>query len=230
MALELPSNLVDCISRIEVLRGHRVTEGRVWLYVQSDPEYFNEIVADNIALARSRYGFSPVEHSDWVYPALSYLGGGWGGDSNQPRPLNSWILKNPVSFVPTCAQIREQYEWCAEYLRASSDKTIHLAAEEELQEKYVARVCGEFSDHIKLLAHWREIKSPREQQECYTGMTGRQVKVMVNAQLENTLSAKRVKENYEQVLAPEFLIESATAHYAMEAEILRQLQGSMRYC
>lgn len=230
MALELPTQLVECISRIKTISNRRVVQERVWLYVQSSPDYFNEFVKDNLVLLHARYGFNSNEHGDWVCPSLCYLGGIDGGEGNNLRALNSLILKSPVDEMPSMEEIKIQHEWCEEFSRASSDKTHTLLTTEELQEHYVARICSQFYDHTILLNAWRESGSPRDQQDCANTNDRKHIKSVLTAQRRNVLSAKELVQKFQKVFAPSFIVDRAKATQLLEQKVYEQLEEILRSC
>lgn len=227
----LPPQIASLVSQTakKRLRGYRITPDYVEAYVQSTPEFFNEIVADHLALCHARYCFHSPEHEDWVYPAFC-LKGGAAVNPSRIYPLNSWVLKSPVDLVPSYDQIVEEHDWSTEFVRASSKTPIVLLTQDELHEQYVIRTCEQIIDHLKMLVVWVEAGRPREQQDCFTGMDRKKVRKVLSSQRLNELDAKEKLAIFKKYHAPSFMIDELRASLAREQSICDQLNESMRYC
>lgn len=217
MKLELPTSLVDCIARTKVVLHRKVSSERSWLYCSAPPESFNAMVADHITILRAQYGFDPCEHSDWVQPEVCYTKA-FPGEKHSTHPLNSWLLKDPVSFVPSFKHLREQFEWYEEYVLFSKNKVPALTAE-EVQDSYVVKACEDFASYASLLSLWRNYGSPRDQWECTIGLNHRQVKKVQAYQHHNVLTAKIIMDGFESLYAPRFLKVQAMGAHAKEVAI-----------
>lgn len=227
----LPPQIASLVSQASKkrLRGYRVTPDYAETYVQSTPEFFNEIVSDYLALCHAEYGFYSPEHGDWVYPAKG-LKGGVQSNKDRMSPLNSWVLKSPVDLVPSYDQIVEEREWRLELVKASSSTPIVLLTLDQLHEDYVTRTCEQVIDHLKLLGIWADAGRPREQQDCFTGMDRKGVKKVLGLQRLNELDAKEKLAIFKKYHAPSFMVDELRASLAREQSICDQLNESMRYC
>lgn len=227
----LPSHVASLISDASKrrLRGYRISPEYVDRYVQSTPEFFNEIVADCLALCHAEYGFYAPEHENWVYPAR-YLKGGAHLRPDGVSPLNSWVLKSPVDLVPSYEQIVEEEGWRQELVKASSSTPIILLSLDVLHEQYVKRTCEQVVDHTQMLSLWVDAGRPREQQDCFTGMKRKQVKEVLVLQRMNALDAKEKLSIFRKYHAPSFIVDELRASLAREQSICDQMSESMRYC
>lgn len=236
MGLDLPSELVKCLSRTRVSYNDAVTEEKLWLYVQSSPEDFNAMVTDHVKLIHARYGFSAPEHGDWVYPACCCFAGAEGISKSTSRPLNSWDLKEPFTPVPSLGEIRQQHEWRQEYIRATAGNKnrpslqVEECEAEDLQEQHVGKVCAQLADYTILLVEWRNAGGPREQEDCLGNLDRKQMKSILNAQRRTMLDAKKIMEGFRLLYAPTFMIENATATYMREQVLCEQIRHAMRFC
>ncbi len=231
MASKLPPRVQDWIAATlkAAPKHHRISPAKAEIYVQSTSEFFNGIVADHLVLRRAQVGFDALEHADWVYPALC-LRAGAQTQSEGISPLNSWVLKSPIDWVPTFSHIIEECEWRREVMELCSDSPAAPLSLEQLQEELVAKTCEQVVDFVKILDMWVEAGRPREQQDCFTNMNRKLVKRVLDRQIINKRSAKEKLDTFKKYFAPDFLVEQLEGAYAKESAICEQLSESMRYC
>ena len=231
MASELPEQLQIWIAAAFKTNPqyHCISPEQTELYVQSTSEFFNEIVADHLVVRRAQVGFDALEHSDWVYPALCVR----AGVQTHPEgiaPLNSWMLKSPLDWVPTFSQIIEECEWRREVVEVCSSSPTTPISVEQLQEELVVKTCEQVVDFVKILAVWVEAGRPREQQDCLIKMDRKRVKKILEQQIINKERAKEKLDIFKKYFAPDFLIEQLEGSYMKESAICEQLSESMRHC
>jgi hypothetical protein len=229
MERELPSRLVDCIGRTPIVNHRKISAERLELYAQAPSEHFNAVVADQVSIFRSQYGFEPCEHSDWVFPARQYKKKR-EGKPDVIQVLNSWMMKEPITYVPTLKHLKEEFDWLAEYSYSAGSANKKINTPEVLQEMYILRVCDELHEFVEHLRDWREVGMPREQSECFTGLSRSQIKSTRTYQKHNVLSAKQAEEKVVALYAPRFVAVATKAAHAKEVVIYDQLGEAMRNC
>lgn len=230
--LSLPSQLVDAIDAVKPIRFGKFTPDRAWLYAASSPDYFNEVLADSVALLYAQYGFNPPEHDDWVCLDVVYSVSGrlnFETEKNFVYPLSSWDLKEPISYLASLEDMLELSFCIKKSFKDEQDKTKMPVSVEDLQERRIETACQQLRDCETLLRLWVRRQSPREQEQCFSSLTRKAVKQMLSDQDENINFAQEKLQLFSRLEYPQFILDECQAKLHRECRISDQIKEVLRY-
>lgn len=235
--MNLPSNLLCAICNATMEQG--VCFDPLWATVhqQTAIEDFNATLELQILLLHTKYRLNPPALADWVstksrYKVSKPIGNEeeLGKESEEFRPLNSWILKDPVGMIPSKEEIIEETEWKNFVSRTLFGKQLswHI---DDVHGSYVRQACAEVLCFERLLIEWRHFGSVNDQEEwSFSSKEERtQFRGDVKRQRINVLNAKQKLELFQKNNAPDFLISQAAGAGLREKRLLDQMQVALTH-
>ncbi len=231
MNYHFPTGFMEAVQGVERKRYERLQKGRAWLHAASPPEYFNAILRDRVELLNAQYGFNAPEHEDWVDPSVLYFmarGKDESDVSSFGRPLNSWILKNPVDFLPSIEEIKELAHCMHTGLVRSADKTLSAPSADQLHENFIETACLQLRDTFVVLSYWREAGQPREQSFRFPTLTRKDIKKVLDSQNRNMDNASRRLHIISKASYPQFMLDRYRANLAQDQQIFGQIKELLR--
>jgi hypothetical protein len=233
--MNLPVQLLEAINIAK--NEERNTFSSEWVKVCEGflIEELNSFLEGECLALRNKFKFNPLEHEDWISAQVWYIVGpaqGATGNSDTTRPLNSWILKDPVAPVPTTEQIFEDLAWRNPLMKALSKTTEPSKTYEELHREYVWEACKQVTNFSQLLQAWVDIGSPYEQEQCIFRSKDEKVLLRraIKVQRYAMLETRRKLELYVRTGAPSFLIEQAAGSSFREKKLLDQMHNALSIC
>lgn len=228
MDYKLPQSLVNVLKRTPVLSVAKLSPDREWLYTALTPEHFNAIVEDRVTALCAQYGFNAPEHSDWVDTTRVYIGREMEGldpflGTIANRPLNSWVLKDPIIYVPSISKMKELVEHIRSMAENETKQNLVPPTSECINESFVKLACKQIRDLKSLLSAWRESQSPKEQVECHNASHS-QIKDMLSEQGKNLLASKKKYDLFEKLKYPEFFLDIFGYKVVQDRLVLEQLR------
>jgi hypothetical protein len=232
MDISFPKNLVQAINIAQ--KQERNTFSAEWVEVCEGflIEELNSFIQGECLALRNKFNFYPLEHEDWVSVQRWYAvepAEGAVGDAETLRPLNSWILKDPVAFVPSTKEIQEDLAWRNPLMRDISKVPVRPKTFEELHREYVWEACKQVVKFSKLLQEWVEIGSPYQQEQCIFRRKDEKVELRraIKVQRYAMADAWKKLELYIKTKAPTFLIEQASGKSFREKKLLDQMRNAL---
>lgn len=229
--LSLPSHLVAAINAVKPFSFERFIPEEAWLYAASSPDYFNEILADRVALLHAQYGFNPPEHGDWVCADVVYLISGrlsMGSEKSFVYPLSSWDLKEPIDYLPSLEEMLELHFRMVKTIKDDGDLTTRPVTVEDIQEIRINTACQQLRDCETLLKLWVNRQSPRDQEQCFSSLGRKQIKQMLEHQDESINFAQEKLALFSTLEYPQFILDECHAKLYRECRISDQLKEVLR--
>ncbi len=229
--LSLPSRLVAAIDAVKSVNFGKFALNRTWLYAASSPEYFNEVLADRVAVLYAQYGFNPPEHGDWVCLDVVYLISArlnFETEKNFVYPLSSWDLKEPISYLPSLEDMLELSFCIKKSFKDEQDQTKMPVSVEDLQERRIQTACQQLRDCQTLLRLWVGRQSPREQEQCFFSLTRKAIKQMLSDQDESINFAHKKLSLLSSLRYPQFILDECQAKLCRECMISDQIKEVLR--
>lgn len=211
----------------------RFDPGWCRVHEQASVECFNSILQAKILLLHAEYRFNAPALADWVSTKSSYMLGvpignekGLKNLSQQTRPLNSWVLKDPVGMLPSFDEIKEETEWKNSVSQNVFNGKAEVWHVDEVHSSYINQACAEVLCFERLLIDWRNLGCILDQeQETISSKEERlHFRQAVKRQRINVLAAKEKIESYRKYAAPDFLVAQAAGASLHEKRLLDQMQ------
>ncbi len=207
-----PPSLLITMEKAVLGRPTLLVSESGWLHAAMSPEAFNSLAEDKLVLIRAKYAFNPPEHGDWVHPSAGYFADSdWQTETEVDtclrHPLNSFILKDPISPVPTLSDILALADHMHMLVASGRDKTSKAPTAEELHDNYMLRVCEQLKTCDRLLQEWILLSSPRMQEECVT-FPKRKIMLKIRSDQEKSVIAcHKIYNHLMKNLFPQFVID-----------------------
>ncbi len=216
-------------------KRYRFEPNWVSRYLQVSTFELNALFEVEIFGYRLRYRFSPNSHSDWVCPHSWYrLNSAVGNPdaSDYLRPLNSWILKDPVGFIPSEEDLVEETTWRRTLPKRFRVGRWQEATFQQVRAYYVREACREMVQYQRLLLEWSHVGRKQDQEEWSFGSPQNRATFRRNMKLQqkNVLEAKRKLEFLQQNHAPSFLTAYASGQLLQERQILDKMHEALLVC
>ena len=229
-----PSRLLKGIRQAEQTPRCEFVPQWVSVYECMSIQQFNAILRAEVLSLRIRYRYSATCHGDWVSLSSWYRVNSAIGNENKPeweRPLNSWVLKDPVGYVPSCEELETETTWLTKLSVLLKEQFVAKTVA-ELHSSYVRESCKDMVNYERLLFEWRTAGSPVDQEDfSFSSAESRKVfRAKLKQQRNNMLDAKKKLELYRKTDAPEFLISSAAGASLREARLLEQMYTALSVC
>lgn len=234
-----PSKLLHAIAGAEEFHmsgDYGFGTGFASLYECWPIDDFNSLLFAEMLRLHKDYGFHPTEHSNWVTPRMEYKIHSRPSVIRQGehrRLLNSWALKDPVSFVPAEELLLEELEWTnLLYGALSKKRPAPVITLDKLHHDYVVEACRQTHAFHLLLAEWRKAGKPTSQEECLVDHKAEKLllKSVLKDQRLNELDAKERAQVVAKAGAPQFLIDASLGNWQRESEISKQVQEAICMC
>lgn len=215
--------------------GYRFEPNWVPRYLGLSTLEFNALLEVEIYGYRFRYRFSPNSHGDWVCPHSWYQLNSAAGNPDAPeylRPLNSWVLKDPVGMVPLQEELEEETKWRRTLPKCFRAGRWQEATFEQVRAYYVREACREMVQCERLLFEWQRVGHKHDQEDWTFGTPKNKenFRKNVKVQRKNLQAAKQRLEFLQQNHAPEFLINHASGQLLQDNQILEKMNEALRIC
>lgn len=230
--MNTPKKLVSAIHAFGLQEQMRFEPNWAAVYENWPIEHFNALAMAEICTLRLRFRFTANCHEDWVSPLSSYrIAAAIGNDDSveHERPLNSWVLKDPVGLVPSPDDLEEEIEWRSRLSKILHNNEIAEKTLKELGAWYVREACREVVMYERLLLEWYRLGAYEDQAGWSFGSSGnrKEFRAKLKYQQLNIADARKKLELYKRTGAPDFLIGRAADQSFREKKILDQMYAAL---
>lgn len=229
----------DCLTRVlnsaETVEQNLFVPAWAPVYECRTIEEFNAVLEAEILILNVQFRFNACAHGDWVSPHVWYRINSATGNEDKPeyfRPLSSWLLKDPVGFVPSLQELEEEVRWRRRLVQILSTEAIPNKTIDELHTFYVREACKDVTNYKTLLWEWFKSGLPCDQEEWTFNSTEERkgFRARIKQQRFNLLEARQRFEIFRKTGAPEFLTEFAAGQSLQEKRILDQMHQALNLC
>lgn len=202
------------------------------VHEQDSINHLNATLQSQILFLRVRYEFNPLALGDWVSTKSWYRvsvpitsEGRQSRELEELRPLNSWVLKDPVGIIPSVDEITEETEWKNSVSASLFGKYLSWHVD-DVHSSYVRQACAEVLACERLLIEWKRYGSVYEQEGWMFCSTEERKKfcLAVKRQRINVLEAKKKFELFRKNHAPKRLVSQAAGANLLEKRLLEKMQ------
>ncbi len=237
MTLNFPDSLLSTINSTEVAEQYLFVPAWAPVYNCLTIDEFNALLIAEVGILNARYRFNAVAHGDWVatdvwYRISSAIGNEDEKNPDHLRPLNSWVLKDPIGFVPNEKELQDEVRWRKRVAKLWSSECVPNKSLDELHSYYVREACKDMCCYERLLIDWYRSGLFCDQEEWIfsSAEEKKNFRQQIKRQRFNVLNMREKLELFQKTGAPKFLISLAAGQSLREKRILNQMHDALSIC